>query len=84
MKKSIRLLSALAVIAVLASCSTGGEKTKTEKDTAKAKVEIATYSQTTKIPEGITTPNEVETSIGTLKFIDGAPLPETSKRSTGA
>lgn len=26
----------------------------------------------------ISTPNEVETSIGTLTFIDGAPLPETS------
>lgn len=28
--------------------------------------------------DAISTPNEVETSIGTLKFIDGAPLPETS------
>ena len=26
----------------------------------------------------ISTPNEVETSIGTLRFIDGAPLPETA------
>ncbi|MEM6932791.1 MAG: DUF1254 domain-containing protein [Pseudomonadota bacterium] len=29
--------------------------------------------------DAISTPNEVETSIGTLKFIDGAPLPETAK-----
>ena len=29
--------------------------------------------------DAISTPNEVETSIGTLKFIDGAPLPETSE-----
>jgi len=28
----------------------------------------------------IETPNEVDTSIGTLKFLDGAPLPETSER----
>ena len=29
--------------------------------------------------DSISTPNEVETSIGTLKFLDGAPLPETSE-----
>ena len=28
----------------------------------------------------ISTPNEVDTSIGTLKFADGAPLPETTKK----
>jgi hypothetical protein len=38
-----------------------------------------TYKQTTDIPVGITTPDIVETSIGTLKFIDGAPYPETSE-----
>ena len=29
----------------------------------------------------ISTPNKVETSIGTLKFIDGAPLPETAQKA---
>ncbi|MEM1360634.1 MAG: DUF1254 domain-containing protein [Pseudomonadota bacterium] len=29
--------------------------------------------------DAISTPDEVQTSIGTLKFIDGAPLPETSE-----
>ena len=29
--------------------------------------------------DSISTPNEVKTSIGTLKFFDGAPLPETAK-----
>ncbi|MHC4302166.1 MAG: hypothetical protein ACYS7Y_33320, partial [Planctomycetota bacterium] len=28
----------------------------------------------------ISTPDTVETSIGTLKFIDGAPLPDTAER----
>jgi hypothetical protein len=37
----------------------------------------ATYAQTTEIPRGILTPDQVETSIGTLNFFDGAPLPET-------
>ncbi len=36
---------------------------------------------TTPIPPEITTPDKVETSIGTLKFIDGAPLPETAKKA---
>jgi hypothetical protein len=30
--------------------------------------------------DSISTPNEVETSIGTLKFLDGAPLPETAEK----
>ena len=30
--------------------------------------------------ESISTPNEVETSIGTLEFHDGAPLPETAQK----
>ena len=58
-------------LAVLIACSPTEQKQEA--------VKIKTYSQTTEIPEGITTPNEVETSIGTLKFIDGAPLPETSE-----
>ena len=41
--------------------------------------QTTTYSQTTKIPEGILTPDQVETSIGTLNFTDGAPLPETAE-----
>ncbi|WP_167614292.1 DUF1254 domain-containing protein [Maribellus sediminis] len=40
---------------------------------------IPTYKQTTDIPEGITTPDNVSTSIGELKFLDGAPLPETAE-----
>ena len=38
---------------------------------------LQTYAQTTEIPQGILTPDEVETSIGTLNFFDGAPLPAT-------
>ena len=38
---------------------------------------LETYAQTTEIPQGILTPDQVETSIGTLNFFDGAPLPAT-------
>ena len=30
--------------------------------------------------DSISTPDEVETSIGTLRFLDGAPLPETAEK----
>ena len=30
--------------------------------------------------ESISTPNQVETSIGTLEFLDGAPYPETAEK----
>ena len=32
------------------------------------------------VPAKITTPDQVETSIGTLKFLDGAPYPETAEK----
>lgn len=35
------------------------------------------YKMTTDIPPSITTPDKVETSIGTLKFVDGFPDPAT-------
>ena len=39
---------------------------------------LAEVSQ--RVLDSISTPNEVETSIGTLKFLDGAPLPETAEK----
>jgi len=37
------------------------------------------FAQVSKeVLDSISTPNEVETSIGTLKFLDGTPLPETA------
>jgi len=41
--------------------------------------DVQTFKQTTEIPTGITTPDNVSSSIGELKFIDGAPLPETAE-----
>jgi hypothetical protein len=35
----------------------------------------------TPIPSEIMTPDKVETSIGTLEFLDGAPLPETAQKA---
>ena len=67
----------LSLLAVFASCQ---EKNPSKKDPVKNQKEApASYAQTTDIPAGITTPNEVKTSIGTLRFYDGAPLPETAE-----
>ena len=38
------------------------------------------YKMTTDIPKSLTTPDKVETSIGTLEFLDGAPLPQTAEK----
>jgi hypothetical protein len=47
------------------------------QENSKTTQDLKSYAQTTEIPEGILTPDQVETSIGTLNFMDGAPLPET-------
>ena len=38
-----------------------------------------TYSQTTEIPDGLKTPDQIETSIGSLDFFDGVPSKETAE-----
>ncbi len=76
MKIQSIILVSLTFVAV--SCNSGTEKT--EAEATNAKVEIPTYSQTTEIPTGITTPDIVETSIGTLEFFDGAPMPATADK----
>ena len=71
----------LTLIGFVSLCMVGcQENTKsTEIPSGSSGIDPATYAQTTKIPEGILTPDQVETSIGTLKFFDGAPLPETAE-----
>lgn len=71
MKRSFYLI-ALAGITFFSCQQNDGDKRVDKIAPSKMKM-------TTEIPEGITTPNEVETTLGTLKFIDGAPLPETSE-----
>jgi len=41
---------------------------------------LATAEVTKEVLDSISTPDKVETSIGTLKFLDGAPLPETADK----
>ncbi len=44
-------------------------------------VATASAQVSQEVLDSISTPNEVETSIGTLKFLDGAPLPETAEKA---
>ncbi|MGB5894909.1 MAG: DUF1254 domain-containing protein [Ignavibacteriaceae bacterium] len=74
--KSKLLLLGLFFLGIL-GCQ-NNNKTTPEESTPAAK-ELKTYSQTTELPDGLHTPDIVETSIGTLKFTDGAPLKETAE-----
>jgi len=79
MNKIMKTVSAIVLLAFLAGCSTEGQKKEAKQEASKAKVDIKTYKNTTDIPENITTPDVVETSIGTLHFFDGVPTKETAE-----
>ena len=74
-----KIISTLFVtlLIILAGCQEKPRTSKTESGDSENTVK--TFKQTTKIPSGITTLNKVKTTIGELKFIDGAPLPETAE-----
>ena len=69
-----RTLQALLIIGVSISALATANAAQ-----AQAAKELKTYAQTTELPAGLRTPDVVETSIGTLNFMDGAPLPETAE-----
>jgi len=75
MKLNINSILFISLLTTLGGCSENTTKT----ENTNSQVEKQTFNQTTEIPSGITTPNSVATSIGELKFIDGAPLPETAE-----
>jgi hypothetical protein len=62
----------IALAAIVASC---GQNKQANDATAQL-----TYKMTTDIPASITTPDVVETSIGTLKFFDGFPDDSTVEK----
>ena len=75
MKSKISLSIILALTAINSGCQATAEKSKNTME----EPTVGTYKQTTNIPQGILTPDEVETSIGTLNFFDGAPTQETTQ-----
>ena len=73
--------SKLLLLGLFSLCILGcQENSKTTDEQSKlSNKKLETYAQTTELPDGIHTPDVVETTIGTLNFIDGAPLPETAE-----
>lgn len=63
MKTFLKFIATVLIIALQATAPVNGQ--------------LAKYKMTTDIPKSITTPDIVETSLGTLKFFDGFPDPET-------
>ena len=68
MKTTKTLLTCLVVSGIMATAQAQQPKMITQQPV---------YEMTTPIPENITTPDKVETSIGTLDFFDGIPTLET-------
>jgi len=66
-------ITLVSVITVLTSCQQNEPKTQVEQKQEKAQLEM-----TTKVPEGIEIPNEVETRLGKLQFRDGFPEKATA------
>jgi len=46
---------------------------------APTRAQLPTYEMTTRIPHQITTPDKVDTPIGTLEFFDGVPVGDTTE-----
>jgi hypothetical protein len=64
-----KILIASAALVVLANCAPNEQS------------EVAEYKMTTEIPEGIATPNVLNSSnLGDLTFFDGVPYPETAEK----
>ena len=77
-KKQLSSFSGLLILivaAIIVSITIGGCSETTEQQTK----ESPKMKMTTEIPEAITTPDKVETRIGTLEFFDGIPTKETSQ-----
>jgi hypothetical protein len=73
MKKNIFFLTFLTIAITMNSCTQSNQKEKEVSSSVR-------YKMTTDIPASITTPDVVETSLGTLKFFDGFPDEATVKK----
>jgi hypothetical protein len=72
-----KFLVAALIAAALAGCATT-DSPSAPKMTTDSALKTPGFNQ--KIPEKIMTPDKVETSLGTLNFVDGVPTTETTKK----
>jgi len=73
MKNNFLIILVISIVA-FSSCN----QQKSKQADVKSEVAHQTFKYTTNIPVGITTPDKVETSIGTLEYFDGVPTKETA------
>lgn len=73
--KVILNLAVAGLITAVLVCADAVQAAKTELITQQPKMEM-----TTPIPKNITTPDKVQTPIGTLEFFDGVPIGETTEK----
>ena len=70
-KQNVSILVAV-LVAICLVITGGAQAAQTKMITQKPKMKM-----TTPIPENLTTPDKVKTSIGTLEFFDGVPIGNT-------
>ena len=76
----VKNLAAIAITCLFTiSCNTT-ETEKIDQDDSVAHVAPAKMKMTTAIPDGISTPNKLDTRIGELNFFDGVPEKETAQK----
>ncbi|WP_424285479.1 DUF1254 domain-containing protein [Eudoraea sp.] len=77
MKTTIYLLIGLLVITISTSCQ--NQKSNDNDNLKPNQIEVPKMKMTTDIPEGIVTPDVLETQIGTLTSFDGVPDEKTTQ-----
>ena len=79
--QSILAIIAVAVLATLTGCNSPEQATAPGTEAKGGKQVSTANAQVSKETlESIMTPDQVETSIGTLNFLDGAPYSDTAEK----
>jgi len=78
MRYTKQIIASLA-IATMIGCSPSVDKTESSKEATSKKVEIPKMKMTTDMPEGILTPDHIDSRIGELVSVDGVPTKKTTE-----
>jgi hypothetical protein len=76
----VKVLTATAIACLLIISCNSKESKITHQEDSVAQVAPLKMKMTTEIPEGIETPNRLQTEIGELNFFDGVPVKETEQK----
>ena len=82
----MRIISALLSVIILSTTTISCNSSQTEENTSSTSTPTVSskspkMEMTTEVPEGISTPNSVNSStLGEIKYFDGVPMPETADK----